>query len=148
MKEIIDEMRNDILNGDELRYDYEIDGVSVTVIMDDFPWVRIIAGGNEWETYVGNEHYDGLSLNETLDELAKFIAYESVKSAIKDALKDKYCVKEGVDFNIRASDNGARTTIQYQYQGDKIVTVTVENQDLVDDEDGILTKVAEFFANY
>ena len=146
MKEIIDEMRNSILNGDELKYNYEIGVVSVTVLMDDFPWVRILAGGCEWETYVGNEHYDGLSLDDTLDELAKFIKYESIKSTIKDALKDKFRAKEGVDCSVTAFDNGLTTTIQFQ--GEKIVTVTVGNQDLIDDEDGIITKVAEFFANY
>ena len=139
-------MRNSILNGDELKYNYEIGVVSVTVLMDDFPWVRILAGGCEWETYVGNEHYDGLSLDDTLDELAKFIKYESIKSTIKDALKDKFRAKEGVDCSVTAFDNGLTTTIQFQ--GEKIVTVTVGNQDLIDDEDGIITKVAEFFANY
>ena len=141
-------MKDDILNGEELQYNYEIDGVFVTVLADDFPWVRILAGGCEWETYVGNEHYDGLSLDDTLAELAKFIAYESIKSTIKDTLKDKGCVKEGVDCNISASDNGFETTIQYQFQGKRVVRVEINNQDLVDDEDGVIGKVAEFFANY
>ena len=149
MNNIIDEIKNDILNGDELRYDYEIDGVSVTVIMDDFPWVRILAGGCEWETYVGVEHYDGLSLDDTLDELAKFIEYESIKSTIKDAISDKFCVKEGADFNISASDNGYETIIQYHHRKHKrLVSVTVHNIDIIADEDGIIAKVAEFFANY
>jgi glycerophosphoryl diester phosphodiesterase len=148
MKEIIEQMKDDILNGEELQYNYEIDGVNVTVLADDFPWVRILAGGCEWETYVGNEHYDGLSLDDTLAELDKFIEYESIKSAIKDALKDKFRVKECADCFVMVYGNGFETTIQYQNQDDKIVTVTVGNQDLVDDEDGIITKVAEFFVNY
>ena len=137
-------MKDDILNGEELEYNYEIDGVNVTVLADDFPWVRILAGGCEWETYVGNEHYDGLSLDDTLDELSKFIKYESIKSSIKDALKDKFCVKEGVT----AFDNGFETTIQYQYRGKRLVSVSFDNQDLIDDKDGVITKVAEFFVNY
>lgn len=145
---IIEQMKDDILNGEELQYDYEIDGVSVIVITDDYPWVTILAGENEWETYIGDEPYDGLSLDDTLAELAKFIKYKSIKSAIKNTLKDKGCVKEGVDCNISASDNGFETTIQYQFQGKRVVRVEINNQDLVDDEDGIITKVAEFFANY
>lgn len=156
MKEIIRQIKNDILNGDELRYDYTIKGVDVTVLMDDFPWVRIIADGIEWETYVGNEHYDGKPLDTVLDELNDFIISDDIKHTVKAALKDKFCVKGGVDCYVTASDNGAKTTIQYQgganrviqYQDDKIVTVTVDNQDLIDDEDGIITKVAEFFANF
>jgi len=153
MKELetIEQLKNDILNGEELQYEYAIDAVRVTVITDDYPWVRIIAGGCEWETYVGNEHYDGLSLDDTLAELAKFIECESIKSAIRKAIHD-HRMKKNVgliataEYIIAVADFND-TVIRY-YGNDKDVSTIVLNADLVDDEDGIITKVAEFFANY
>lgn len=49
--------------------------------------------------------------------------------------------------SIRAINDGYQTTIRYQGK-DKTVSITVDNNDLVDDKDGIIRKVAEFFANY
>ena len=146
---IIEQMKDDILNGEELQYDYEIDGVNVTVLADDFPWVRILAGGNEWETYVCNEHYDGKPLDCVLDEIADYVNKQYLTNEIKRVLGGAWSqkitvLKEDYTTTITFKNNPRQYDVGY----DSTVSVTVNNQDLVDDEDGIITKVAEFFANY
>ena len=114
--------------------------------MDDYPWVIILAGENEWETYVGDEHYDGKPLDIVLDELVEYIISENIKNTVKAAIDDNGCTKDGIDCCVSAFDNGAKTTIQYQ--GDTIVSVTVDDQDIVANKDGIIAKVADFFINF
>lgn len=71
---IIDTIKNDINNGDEFQYDYEIDGVMVTVLMDySEDEIQIMALTpthifNSWIIGEGSFTIDG-----AVDELVKFI---------------------------------------------------------------------------
>lgn len=71
---IIDTIKNDINNGDEFQYDYEIDGVMVTVLMDySEDEIQIMASThkhifNTWIIGEGNFTADG-----AVDELVNFI---------------------------------------------------------------------------
>lgn len=150
---ILDELRNDIANGDELQYDYEIDCVSVTVLMDySDTEIQIIATDEDgishtWET-------EKWAFDEVIYELEDFIRDSesyATKEAISKAIVNDSEVQDvdGLCVRVMAMDNGSETTVYYYTDSpEPNLSVTVRNSDLEDDEDGVIEKVADFFVNF
>ena len=80
----------------------------------------------------------------------------ATKEAIRRAINDCGVRQDDGNCQVCAIADNKETTIYYYNctsmemtpHTTPIVSVTVRNSDLEDDEDGIITKVAEFFANY
>lgn len=71
---IIEELKNDILTGDEVQYNYEIDGVGVTILMDyGDEEIQILASdynGHSFDCIIGE---DFCTVDEAVDMLVSFI---------------------------------------------------------------------------
>jgi len=69
---IIEQIKDDIINCNELQYNYEIDGVSVTVLMDDE--ITILANYNKYDlffSWIIGDWYN--TVDEAVNELEQFI---------------------------------------------------------------------------
>ena len=158
MNNIIDEIKDDILNGGELQYDYEIDGVSITVLMDySDTEIQIIATDEDgishtWET-------EKWAFDEVIYDLEDFIRDSesyATKEAIRRAINDCGVRQDDGNCQVCAIADDRETTIYYYNCASfemtphttPIVSVTVRNSDLEDDEDGVIEKIADFFIRY